>query len=146
MFNLSDKILDDLAQDATPGALREKLTTMAAAVEDDAFVKLVAREIVERTRPQQAIPEVYGHYRSVVRDGIEFSLSKISRRRLIDLVISHLQLKSDVDTKERLLELAKRIPTLHKLGQIIARITQLRRKDRIQFLLRRCRNLPIIPG
>ena len=55
MFNLSDQILHDLAQDGTPGALREKLTTMAASVEDDSFVKLVAREIVERTRPQQAI-------------------------------------------------------------------------------------------
>ena len=58
MFNLSDKILHDLAQDATLGALREKLTTMAASVEEDAFVKLVAREIVERARPQQTIPEV----------------------------------------------------------------------------------------
>ncbi len=36
-------------------------------------------------------------------------------------MISQLQLKSDVDTKNRLVELAKRIPTLHKLGQIIAR-------------------------
>jgi hypothetical protein len=45
MFNLSDQILHDLAQDSTPGALREKLTTMAASVEEDAFVKLVAREI-----------------------------------------------------------------------------------------------------
>ena len=121
MFNLSDKILHDLAQDGTPGALREKLTTMAASVEEDAFVKLVARQIVERTRPQQAIPEIYGHYRLVVRDGIEFFLSQISCQRLIDIVISQLQLKSDVDTKERLVELAKRIPTLHKLGQIIAR-------------------------
>ncbi|MGD8295994.1 MAG: AarF/UbiB family protein [Desulfobacterales bacterium] len=121
MFNLSEQILHDLAQDGTPGALREKLTTMAASVGEDAFVKLVAREIVERTRPQQTIPEVYGHYRFVVRDGIEFFLSQISCQRLIDLVISQLQLKSDVDTKERLVELAKRIPTLHKLGQIIAR-------------------------
>ena len=57
----------------------------------------------------------------MVRDGIEFFLSQISCQRLIDLVISQLQLKSDVDTRERLVELAKRIPTLHKLGQIIAR-------------------------
>ncbi|MGD8648323.1 MAG: AarF/UbiB family protein [Desulfobacterales bacterium] len=121
MFNLSEQILHDLAQDGTPGALREKLTTMAASVGEDAFVKLVAREIVERTRPQQTIPEVYDHYRFVVCDGIEFFLSQISCQRLIDLVISQLQLKSDVDTKERLVELAKRIPTLHKLGQIIAR-------------------------
>ena len=121
MFNLSDQRLHDLAQNCPPSALREKLTTLAASVGKDAFVKLVAREMVERTRPQQAIPEVYGHYRLVVRDGIEFFLSQISCQRLIDLVISQLQLKSDVDTKERLVELAKKIPTLHKLGQIIAR-------------------------
>jgi hypothetical protein len=42
MFKLSDQILHDLAQDGTAGALREKLTTMAASVEEDAFVKLVA--------------------------------------------------------------------------------------------------------
>ena len=78
MFNPSDQILHDIARDGTAGALRENLTTMAASVEEDAFVKLVAREIVERTRPQQAIPEVYGHYRWVVRDGIDFFLSQIS--------------------------------------------------------------------
>jgi ubiquinone biosynthesis protein len=121
MLNLSDQILHDLAQDGTADALRDKLNTMAASVGEDAFVKLVAREVIERTRPQQAIPEVYGHYRLVVRDGIEFFLSQVSCQRLIDIVISQLQLKSGVDTKERLVELAKRIPTLHKLGQIIAR-------------------------
>jgi ubiquinone biosynthesis protein len=121
MFNLSDKILHDLAPDGTSDALHEKLSTMAASVGDNVFVKLVAREIVERTRPQQAIPEAYGHYRLVVRDGIEYFLSQISCPRLIDLVISQLQLKANVDAKERLVELAKRIPTLHKLGQIIAR-------------------------
>ena len=57
MFNFSDQILHDLAPDATPGALKEKFTTMAASVEEDAFVKLVAREIVERTRPQRAITD-----------------------------------------------------------------------------------------
>jgi ubiquinone biosynthesis protein len=94
---------------------------MAAAMGDEAFIRLVAREIVERTQPQRAIPEVYGHYRSVVRDGIEFFLSQVGRHRLMELVVSQLKLDPETGTQERLLELAKRFPTLHKLGQIIAR-------------------------
>ena len=120
-YNDSVRFLYEAARDSTPGQLQEKLTTMAAAVGEKAFAELFAREVVERTRPQEAIPEVYSHYQAVVRDGIEFFLSQLSCRRFIDLVISQLKLKSDADTRERLIELAKQVPTLHKLGQIIAR-------------------------
>ena len=121
LLNHPDRMLDKLARQATPEKLQEKITTMAAGFGDKAFAKLVAREVVERIRPQETIPEVYRHYRSVVRDGIEFFLSQISRERLIELVVGQLIMKPNADTKERLLELAKKIPTLHKLGQIIAR-------------------------
>ena len=121
MFNYSDRMLQHFVQNASHEALQEKLNTMAAAMGDEAFIKRVAREIVERTQPQQAIPEIYGHYRSVVRDGIEFFLSQVGRHRLMELVVSQLKLGPEADTQERLLELAKRFPTLHKLGQIIAR-------------------------
>jgi len=121
MFNHSDRMRQHFAQNASHKALKEKLNTVAAAMGDEAFSKLVAREIVERTQPQQAIPEVYGHYRSVVRDGIEFFLSQVDRHRLMEMVVSQLKLDPKAGTQERLLELAKRFPTLHKLGQIIAR-------------------------
>ena len=85
-------MLQHFVQNTSQEALQEKLNTMAAAMGDEAFIKLVAREIVERTQPQQAIPEVYGHYRSVVRDGIEFFLSQVSRHRLMEFVISQLKL------------------------------------------------------
>ena len=121
MFSHSDRTLQHFVQNASHAALQEKLNTMAAAMGDEAFIKLVAREIVERTQPQQAIPEIYGLYRSVVRDGIEFFLSQVGRHRLMELVVSQLKLDPEAGTQERLLELAKRFPTLHKLGQIIAR-------------------------
>jgi ubiquinone biosynthesis protein len=120
-FSYSDRMRQHFAQNASHEALQEKLNMMATAMGHEAFTKLVAREIVERTQPQQAIPEIYGHYRSVVRDGIEFFLSQVGRHRLMELVLSQLKLNPEADTRERLLELAKRFPTLHKLGQIIAR-------------------------
>ena len=101
--------------------MQEKLDNLAAAMEDESFFKVIAREIVERTQPELAIPEVYQDYRPVVRDGIEFFLSQVSRQRLMELVASQSKLGPKVDTRERILELAKRFPTLHKLGQIIAR-------------------------
>jgi len=121
LFTYSDRMLELFVQNASHETLQEKLKTLAAAMGDEAFIKHVAREIVERTQPQQAIPEVYGHYRSVVRDGIEFFLSRVDRDRLIKLVVSQLKLDPEAGTQKRLLELAKRFPTLHKLGQIIAR-------------------------
>ena len=121
MFSYSDRMRQHFVQNASLETLKEKLNTMAAAMGDEAFIRLVAREIVERTQPQRAIPEVYGHYRSVVRDGIEFFLSQVGRHRLMELVVSQLKLDPEAGTQERLLELAKRFPTLHKLGQIIAR-------------------------
>jgi ubiquinone biosynthesis protein len=114
-------MLEHVALNASSEALQEKLNIMAAAVGDEAFTKLAAREIVARTQPQRAIPEVYDHYRIVVRDGIEFFLSQVGRHRLMELVVSQLKLDPAAGTQERLVELAKRFPTLHKLGQIIAR-------------------------
>jgi ubiquinone biosynthesis protein len=109
------------SQNASPDALQKSLNAMAAVLGDQAFAERVAREIVARTQPQQAVPEVYGHFRSVVADGIRFFLSRVNRRRLVELVVSQLELDPATGSQERLLELAKRFPTLHKLGQIIAR-------------------------
>jgi ubiquinone biosynthesis protein len=114
-------MLQDFAQNTTPDALQKGLDAMAAAMGDEAFTQRVAREIVERTQPQQAVPEIYGHFRSVVSDGIQFFLSQVGRQRLIELVVSQLKLDPGAASQERLLELAKRCPTLHKLGQVIAR-------------------------
>ena len=121
MFNYSDQMILQFANNVSHEALEEKLNSMAAAMGEEAFAHRVAREIVERTQPHRAIPEVYRRYRSVVRDGIEFFLSRVSRRRLTELLIRQLRMDPEADTRERLLELAKLFPTLHKLGQLIAR-------------------------
>ena len=121
MFSNSDRMFESSAQKISPKTVHQRLNALAAAMGEDAFGSRVAREIVARTRPQQAVPEIYRHYRTLVSDGIEFFLSRISRRRLVDLVASQLKMDPAAGAEERLLELAKRFPTLHKLGQIIAR-------------------------
>lgn len=125
MINPLDPTFRRFLQNASPDTLRNQLNAAASAMGDEAFTQRVATEIVAATRPEQAVPEKYAHYRSVVRDGMLFFLSQVDRHRLIDLVVSQLQMDPDADTRERLLELAKRFPTLHKLGQTIARNPQI---------------------
>jgi ubiquinone biosynthesis protein len=120
-FDLPDPILKRIACTMSPNVLRRQLDQMAGTMGDEAFCAAMAREIVSRTRPEQAIPGTYAHYRSLVHDGIEFFLSRVNRQRIIDLVVSQLTMDSDTCYQARLLALAQRFPTLHKLGQLIAR-------------------------
>jgi len=121
MFNLTENMLRKLLESASRESLPETLDALAASMGDDAFACGLAREIVARTRPHEAVPEVYARYRGLVRDGIEFFLSQVSRERLVELALGQLKLAPEADSRQRLLELAKGFPTLHKLGQIIAR-------------------------
>ena len=97
------------------------METVSTTLGDEAFAKGLAREILARTRPEAIIPEAYARYRAVVRDGIEFFLTQVNRKRLVALAASQLALNPATSPQERLVELAKQFPTLHKLGQFIAR-------------------------
>lgn len=119
--NPSNPLFWPSIRNASPEALHGQLNAMAAVMGDMAFAKNIAQQVISLTQPHLAIPEVYVHYRPVVRDGIEYFLSQVSRPRLVDLVVSQLKLAPQTNIQERLLEMAKRFPTLHKLGQIIAR-------------------------
>ncbi|MDM8525483.1 AarF/UbiB family protein [Desulfococcaceae bacterium HSG8] len=85
------------------------------------FRSRASEEIMRLTKPAEVIPNIYSEYRQIVRDGILFLLSNFSPQRLAGLVADQILLGENVTTEERLITLAMQIPTLHKLGQIIAR-------------------------
>ncbi len=101
--------------------IHQKLAGMAKALGEANFRRKAARQIVAQTRPETAVPEIYLPYRPLVRDGVEFFLAHLPLRRLLDVIVHQVQMDPDSAAEERLLELAKQFPTLHKLGQIIAR-------------------------
>ena len=85
------------------------------------FRKGVVKELLDLTRPENVIPERYQAYRAMVHDGITFLLANLSPRRLLRLAIDQMRLPDSAGAEERLVKLAGQIPTLHKLGQILAR-------------------------
>ena len=103
------------------GELEAKLLSFANSSLGNTFRERAVSEIMNAVQPADVIPDIYGEYRQIVHDGIRFLLLHLSLPRLISLSADQLQLPDTVSAQERLILLAKKIPTLHKLGQIIAR-------------------------
>lgn len=102
-------------------AFEDELTAMAEKLGPGRFQTGAADDLISTTRPAELLPDVYAAYRPVVVDGIRFVLSRLSLPRLVALVADQTELEADAPTARRLMVLARRLPTFHKLGQIIAR-------------------------
>ncbi|MBT8362604.1 MAG: hypothetical protein KJO32_16765 [Deltaproteobacteria bacterium] len=84
--------------------------------------KIVAEQLVGFVCLEDAIPESLSNYALFIRDAISIFLSRISYSRLKETIMEQSVLNSAHNSPaERLLNLALHFPTLHKLGQIIAR-------------------------
>ena len=99
----------------------QQVELMVATMGERPFCQMAAEHLVSLARPEKAMPESLVRFAPMVRDGIVFFLSQISYPRLRRAVLSQAKLKDDCEIGERLLDLALHFPTLHKLGQIIAR-------------------------
>lgn len=69
----------------------------------------------------EVVPGMYERFRRLVLDAVKFMLMRLDRRRLIPLLVGQFLLPADSPAGRRLSELARALPVLHKLGQMIAR-------------------------
>lgn len=97
------------------------LAEMAGKTGEARFRSNAADDLLSATRPADLLPDLYSAYRPVVADGIRFILSRLSLSRLISLIGDQAEIDADATAAHRLICLARRLPTFHKLGQIIAR-------------------------
>lgn len=77
--------------------------------------------MLNTVRPSDVIPEVYREYKEIVHDGIFFMLIRLAPNRLSSIITEQLEMPQSSSKEERLVRFAKNMPTLHKLGQMIAR-------------------------
>ena len=101
--------------------LADQLDNLVELMGERNFCRKAAAQLVLFAKPENAIPNSLDHFSSLVRDGIEHFLSGISYRRLRRVLLNQFLLRDNSVPMERLLNLALHFPTLHKLGQIIAR-------------------------
>lgn len=69
----------------------------------------------------QLVPEPWAAWRPLVIDGLCFFLERLPAPRLASIMADQLSLAADTDSGQRLAHLFAQCPTLHKLGQVLAR-------------------------
>ncbi|MDX9787559.1 MAG: AarF/UbiB family protein [Desulfobacterales bacterium] len=124
MLNLTQiyqHVFSDLSVPAPKDAIIQRIKTLAGTVGADRFRALAAQALIKQLDPAGIIPSVYSAYRSIIHDGLTFFLSRISFDRIVDMIADQMLLTDTGSREQRLVDLAQKCPTLHKLGQIIAR-------------------------
>lgn len=114
-------LIKTMARSMNRSQLESLVLSYAQKEGEEQFRNKVVNELMRVTKPASIVPLVYHDFSLVVEDGIRFLLEHISLNRLIQLSLDQLMLDEHARIEERLILMAKRIPTLHKLGQVIAR-------------------------
>lgn len=92
-------------------------------------------------RLAELVPPDYAAYRPLVRDGLLFFLDQLPGPRLETIIASQFALPPGASNARRLVVLFRQCPTLHKLGQVVARDRRLSPE-----LRQRLQTLESLPG
>src|SRR5438552_1191776 len=76
------------------------------------------------------LPPIYHRYRPLLADGICFFLERLPAARLRRIFLEQSRLPASASTAQRIVVLLHHLPTLHKLGQVVARNRRLNRDFR----------------
>ncbi|MFZ1643212.1 MAG: hypothetical protein WAV07_17630, partial [Candidatus Contendobacter sp.] len=77
--------------------------------------------LAEALRIAQLVPEAHAAYRPLLADGLLFFLERLAPPRLARILAEQLKLPRATSPSRRLVALLRQCPTLHKLGQVVAR-------------------------
>jgi ubiquinone biosynthesis protein len=82
---------------------------------------------------EELVPDYYANWRPVVHDSFLFIARHLSPQRLIPKLIEQVSLPPTASTEERILAFSRRLPSLQKIGQTIARNRELTLEFRIRL-------------
>jgi len=85
----------------------------------------IGQWVVRLLRVEYLVPETYAQWRLPVRDAMFFIASKLSSKRLAPKIVEQID-STNTAPEMRLLRLIAKVPSLQKLGQVLARNRHLR--------------------
>lgn len=83
--------------------------------------RLDRQALLEELQIAGFVPEAHAAYRPLLLDGLRFFLERLSPARQAAILAEQLRLPRATSPARRLATLFRRCPTLHKLGQVVAR-------------------------
>ena len=101
--------------------LLAQMDGFAALMGEEEFTKATAANLVMMTLPRRAVPQSLQRFEEMISDGIAFFLARAGYRSLKKAILRQYSLPLNCSPEERLLNLFLQFPSLHKLGQLVAR-------------------------
>lgn len=89
---------------------------------------------------EELLPAAHAAWRPLVRDALTFFVRQLPQARMVEIAAEQMRLPAGTPAPVRLVALLKQCPTLHKLGQVLARDQRLTPALRAQ--LRPLESLP----
>lgn len=83
---------------------------------------------------EELVPDGYEKWRPVVRDGFAFVGARLSPERLVPKLVEQLSLPETTPVEDRIIAFIRRVPSLQKIGQTIARNRDLNPAFRAQLV------------
>jgi ubiquinone biosynthesis protein len=98
------------------------------------------RQVLDALRVEELLPAAWQPYRPLLREGLEYFLCELPAERRLELAVTQASLAPTASIEERLVAMIRVSPTLHKLGQVVARDRRL--PAALRLALQRLESLP----
>lgn len=96
--------------------------------------------LLDELRVEELLPDAWAAYRPLLREALEFFLAEMPPPRRLELAAAQAVLPAGASPELRLFAILRSSPTLHKLGQVVARDPRL--PGELGRALRRLESLP----
>ncbi|HNW33843.1 MAG TPA: AarF/UbiB family protein [Candidatus Ozemobacteraceae bacterium] len=97
------------------------LQNVLAAADLESRRGAIVRQLIDECAFSEVVPAVYSRFRPLVLDSVEFLLMRLDRGRLARLLVGQFLMPETSTPGRRLAVLARELPVLHKIGQMVAR-------------------------
>jgi ubiquinone biosynthesis protein len=110
-----------LKKKVAAGEMEAVIQKITADVDWEPHAEQLGALVGEMLPIEQLVPDCYADWRPIVSDAVNFIGARLSSKRLIPKIMQQLMLADDVALEQRLITFIEQMPSLQKLGQVIAR-------------------------
>lgn len=110
-----------LNKDSTAEERDTAIQDIIAALDWDAHSEQIGQLLARFLPIEQLVPDIYADWRPIVSDAMFFIGSRLSAKRLLPKLLEQVMLPAETTLEQRLISFIAQMPSLQKLGQIIAR-------------------------
>ncbi|MBF0510293.1 MAG: hypothetical protein HQK57_15390, partial [Deltaproteobacteria bacterium] len=101
--------------------MRARVTDLLRQARADGDLDRIVRQVISFVGLESFLPPSYARFQVVLTEGMVFLLASLSLARLAEKIVDQLQLPFTASLGRRVFTLVLDMPTLQKLGQVIAR-------------------------